>query len=99
MGIKACQKAVLFSYLDLLIPIRGIEETEECRSASTREEASAQLSHFTQPGKGDCQWWRYDDYRPHVRCYPVGPMQVSIEKPNWLQRIGIRISDLWNRVF
>ena len=29
-------------------------------------------------------------------CTPVGPIQTELEKPNWVQRVGIKVSDFFS---
>ena len=97
MGIKVCQEAV---FVSTLLGWQDVTDApQDCASGITEGVARAELSritrggtHCTDPvcdGKSGCS-------QEPIPCFPVGDVQVEIEKPSWLQRVGIKISD-WIR--
>lgn len=101
MRVQACQKAVTTRLGGgLLRDVRAVNNTKECKTAITEDQALAELAKFTGPGTSRCReddgYGYSDNYR---RCYSVGPVEVSIEKPNWLQHVGIKISDFFSALF
>ena len=94
MGIEVCREAVFVSHL---LGWQDVTDApQDCASGITEEAARAELSRITQGGT-HCTDPECNGFSgcpgELLPCFPVGEVQVEIEKPNWLQRVGIKISD------
>ncbi len=96
MGTRVCQKVAFFQSIVWNGPVIGVSKMEKCESGETEDQAKNALSYLTRPDSY-CTRGLVPEGHAVVKCYPIGNMEI--EKPNWLQRAGIAVSDFFSRFF
>jgi len=104
MSIEACQKLKINYAVyewDSPIPELGVKNKTLCAEGTTEERARTSLTEVINGICTDTRPKRMGSlYTIQVEtCNPASDVTVALKKPNLLQRLGIKMSDLWSRVF